>query len=529
MDLAGLTLAATAGCALLLAAFSAQRIRHLFALFSHSSRSSRPSPPALVPDRPGLPEVLVQLPLFNEPAVAARLIHAVVQLRWPSDRLRVQVLDDSDDDSAALVDAAVAAARADGVDVDVVRRAARSGFKAGALAHGLRQSEAPFVAIFDADFVPAPDFLLRAMAPFVDGDSDGAPVDVVQCRWGHLNRDASWLTRAQAAWLDAHFAIDQRGRAARGLFFPFNGTAGIWRRSAIDNAGGWSGATLTEDLDLSVRAWAQGARFTYRHDIVVDAELPTTMNAWKAQQARWARGGTQTARLRAATVWNAARPLGERVDALLRLAQNASFVPLLLLLALLPGAAFARAANTAVFGVVEAAALVLGTLPVVVALAVAGAGVVDAVAALVAGAALAVSNARAVMFGCVDGGGVFVRTPKAGSGRPARSARPPLLVVDVVLAAALLAAAAVVVVDGGLALVPFVPFLVLAGLGLAAGAHSSFVEALSREPRQERGEHNDDAGPERLVPHARLPAHNVAVVQEHAGAGEDAGSKAQAA
>ena len=261
--------------------------------------------------RSELPEVLVQLPVFNEAAVAERAIEAVAALDWPRDRLAIQVLDDSTDETRAIVDCAALRLRAEGVELDVLRRATRDGFKAGALAAGLRASSAPFVAVFDADFVPPPSFLRDALALF---ELD-LRVGCVQGRWEHLNREQNLLTRAQAVAVDAHFGVQQLARSASAKLLNFNGTAGVWLRAAIDDAGGWSGATLTEDLDISYRAQLRGWRIVFDPELVAPAELPPTLAAFKSQQRRWACGSMQCARRFLGPVWRSALPLGAKLEA----------------------------------------------------------------------------------------------------------------------------------------------------------------------------------------------------------------------
>ena len=237
-----------------------------------------------------LPSVTVQLPLYNERYVAERAIRALAALDYPHDRLDIQVLDDSTDDTSKRVAACVTELQREGLHIRHVRRRLRSGYKAGALANGLQQSSSELIAIFDADFVPHPDVL-----KCVVGEFEKPGVGMVQARWAHLNEDHSILTRAQALQLDAHFTIEHGVRHGYGFFFNFNGTAGVWRRQAIDDAGGWQADTLTEDLDLSYRAQLCGWRFVYRDDVAVPAELPIEVAAYRQQQQRWAQGGTQAA------------------------------------------------------------------------------------------------------------------------------------------------------------------------------------------------------------------------------------------
>ncbi|MCC7142936.1 MAG: glycosyltransferase [Candidatus Eisenbacteria bacterium] len=251
-----------------------------------SSAPLRPASPKLRPSR-----VTVQLPIYNERFVAERLIDAAAALRWPRGWFEIQVLDDSTDDTRSIVDRRAVHWRERGVEVTVLRREDRGGFKAGALAAGLRQARGEFIAIFDADFLPEPDFLERTMGPFAD-----PRVGMVQARWGFVNAEHSWLTRAQSVSLGAHFRIEHQVRYLRRLFFNFNGTAGVWRRNTIEDAGGWEPDTVTEDLDLSYRAQLAGWRFVYLDDVVVPSELPVTLGALRAQQRRWAKGSLQTAR-----------------------------------------------------------------------------------------------------------------------------------------------------------------------------------------------------------------------------------------
>jgi cellulose synthase/poly-beta-1,6-N-acetylglucosamine synthase-like glycosyltransferase len=237
------------------------------------------------------PSITVQLPLYNERFVAARLLDAAAKLGWPQDRLEIQVLDDSTDDTRGIVQERAAHWSREGICMKVLRRDHRHGFKAGALARGMASASGEFIAIFDADFLPCPDFLLRTVPCFSD-----PKVGMVQARWGFLNAKHSWLTGIQSLLLGPHFGIEHQVRFTRGLFFNFNGTAGIWRRTAIESAGGWKSDTVTEDLDLSYRAQLAGWRFVYLDDVVVPSELPVTLSAFRSQQQRWAKGSVQTAR-----------------------------------------------------------------------------------------------------------------------------------------------------------------------------------------------------------------------------------------
>jgi cellulose synthase/poly-beta-1,6-N-acetylglucosamine synthase-like glycosyltransferase len=249
-------------------------------------RRARPAPPLPA----AWPSVTVQLPIYNERYVAHRLLSAVGALDYPADRLEIQILDDSTDDTGVIVADAARALTARGLTVAHIHRRERSGFKAGALAAGLKEARGEFIGIFDADFVPPPDFLRKTIPHF-----DDRRVAVVQTRWGHLNRDFSLLTIAQALGIDGHFGVEQAARCASNLFLNFNGTAGVWRRAAIEDAGGWTHDTLTEDLDLSYRAQLRGWRIAYRPELVCPAELPVLVTGFKSQQRRWAKGSIQTA------------------------------------------------------------------------------------------------------------------------------------------------------------------------------------------------------------------------------------------
>lgn len=236
------------------------------------------------------PYVTVQLPIYNELHIIERLLAAAAELDYPRDRLEIQVLDDSTDATRWVAARTVARLRRQGVNVLHVTRPDRAGFKAGALAAGLAKAKGELIAIFDADFLPPTDFLRQVVPHFAD-----PAVGCIQTRWGHLNRDYSLFTRAQALGVDGHFVVEQTARSRAGLFINFNGTAGVWRRTCIEDAGGWQGDTLTEDLDLSYRAQLRGWRIGYLPDVIVPAELPAQISAFKRQQARWAQGSIQTA------------------------------------------------------------------------------------------------------------------------------------------------------------------------------------------------------------------------------------------
>lgn len=281
---------------------------------------------------PGAPQqwlsVTVQLPLYNERYVAERAIRAVAALEYPRDLLEIQVLDDSTDETSELVARVVGELTDRGIRIHHIQREARTGYKAGALAEGLSRASGELIAIFDADFVPHADFLLRVV-----GEFDSAGVGMVQARWSHINESHSLLTRAQALQLDAHFTLEHGVREAKGFFFNFNGTAGIWRKQAIIDAGGWHADTLTEDLDLSYRAQLKGWRFVYRDDVAVPAELPVEIAAYRQQQQRWAQGGAQSARKLLPAIMRAELPRAVKREAAWHLLTHFAY-PLLALVTL---------------------------------------------------------------------------------------------------------------------------------------------------------------------------------------------------
>ena len=276
-----------------------------------------------------LPKVTVQLPVYNELYVVERLIDAVCQFDYPKERLEIQVLDDSTDETADVAKLLVAHHRRLGVDVHYLHRKDRTGYKAGALAAGLKVAKGDLIAIFDADFVPLPDFLNQTVHHFADPG-----VGMVQARWGHLNGDYSLLTRVQTILLDAHFVLEHGGRNRSRCFFNFNGTAGLWRRQAIEETGGWQHDTLTEDMDLSYRAQLRGWRFVFAPEVVAPAEIPVSMNAFKTQQHRWSKGSIQTARKLLPKILASPLPLRVKIEAVFHLTANLAY-PLMVILSLL--------------------------------------------------------------------------------------------------------------------------------------------------------------------------------------------------
>ncbi|TFE66852.1 glycosyl transferase [Methylacidiphilum caldifontis] len=237
------------------------------------------------------PEVTIQLPIYNEKSVVERLLHAVCEIDYPKNKMQIQVIDDSTDETTAIIAKWVYEYKKKGFDISHLRRGSREGFKAGGLQYGLERAKGEFIAIFDADFLPPPSFLKETLPYFHSPN-----VGMVQARWGYLNRDTNLLTRCQALFLDGHFLLEQPIRYKYDLFFNFNGTAGVWRKKCIIDSGGWEGDTLTEDLDLSYRAQFKGWKFVYAPRMVVPSELPSPIVAFRTQQHRWAKGAIQTAK-----------------------------------------------------------------------------------------------------------------------------------------------------------------------------------------------------------------------------------------
>ena len=326
MEFSGLVIGTYLAVLLVLAFYGFHRTALIWLYYKNRNRKPRPAGRFSE-----LPVVTVQLPLFNEMYVVERLLDAVAGIRYPRDRFHVQVLDDSTDETQEICKRKIAelAVRFPELEIEYVHRTDRSGFKAGALHNGLKTAKGEFILIFDADFVPAPDVLERSIDHFSD-----PKVAVVQCRWEHVNRDFSSLTEVQALMLDGHFIMEHAGRNWSGRFFNFNGTAGIWRRAAIADAGDWQHDTLTEDMDLSYRAQLRGWRFVYLPDIASPAELPVEMSAFKSQQFRWAKGSVQVARKLLGTILRSGATWQQKSEAFFHLTNNLAY-PLLLVLSLL--------------------------------------------------------------------------------------------------------------------------------------------------------------------------------------------------
>src|SRR6188474_14188 len=391
-------------------------IHRYFIIYLYLKNRKRPPVPARYFER--LPKVTVQLPIFNEVYVAERLMRSVSELDYPQELLQIQVLDDSTDETREITATCAEQLRQRGFNVQRIHRTDRTGFKAGALAVGLAAAEGEFLCILDADFVPEKDLLKRTVHFFTD-----PKVGMIQTRWGHLNRGYSLLTRVQAMFLDGHLLLEQTARSRSGRFFNFNGTAGLWRRSCIDEAGGWQHDTLTEDLDLSYRAQLAGWKFIFLSDVITPAELPVDMNGFKSQQHRWTKGSVQTCKKLLPTIWRSDLPLMIKIEATAHLTSNFAYLLLACLCVLLHPSAggpqsgwlrmflldvpifLSASVSVAVFYICAQRELHPRTwmkeillLPALIAL----------------GVGLSINNARAVLEAVFNHKSDFARTPKYG-------------------------------------------------------------------------------------------------------------------
>ena len=390
--------------------------RFVMATLYRIYRKDIPHPDAKFSD---LPRVTIQLPMFNERYVIERLIDAVCEIRYPREKLQIQVLDDSIDETQKIAADAVARKREQGFDIVYIHRDDRTGFKAGALEAGLKTATGEFVAVFDADFVPQPDFLERTIHFFTN-----EKVGMVQVRWEHLNREYSLLTRVQSILLDGHFVIEHTARNRSGRFFNFNGTAGIWRKSTIADAGGWQHDTITEDLDLSYCAQSKGWQFIYVNESTTPAEVPVEMVAFKTQQHRWAKGSIQVAKKVLPKLLKSRLPFKVKLEAWMHLTCNISYILMVILSLMMPLTVEFRVKNSWMTSIwVDAIVFIcasvsimmfyllaqkearkqtfmqrLAYLPIVMSL----------------GIGLSINNCRAVIEALVGYKTGFVRTPKYG-------------------------------------------------------------------------------------------------------------------
>lgn len=399
-----------------LAGYGAHRLTIIYLYFKHSRHSPKP-----LKKFEQMPLVTIQLPIFNEQHVVDRLFAAVAKLDYPKDKLEIQILDDSTDETNELCKAGAERLRQQGFDASYLHRVDRTGYKAGALEEGTKVAKGEFLFILDADFVPAPDVLQRTIHYFTDSQ-----IGMIQTRWGHLNRTYNFLTRIQAMFLDGHLQLEQTARNRSGRFFTFNGTAGIWRRSCIADAGGWDHDTLTEDMDLSYRAQLKGWRFIFLNNVVTPAELPVDMAGFKSQQHRWTKGSIQVCKKVLWKIWKAPVSLPIKLEATAHLTSNFAYLLLLLLCFLLyPAQAqpaftkwtlilinlplfFFASVSVALFYLVAQQALrpkdwwkEICYLPLLLAL----------------GIGMSINNAKAVIEALLGHETGFVRTPKYGIGQ----------------------------------------------------------------------------------------------------------------
>jgi cellulose synthase/poly-beta-1,6-N-acetylglucosamine synthase-like glycosyltransferase len=401
---------------LALSAYGIHRYSILYLYFKNRHRKPKETSKFEV-----LPVVTVQLPIYNEFYVVERLLKAISELDYPKEKIEIQVLDDSTDETRELTDRVLADLQAQGFDGVVLRRKNRIGFKAGALDYGFNKAKGEFFFILDADFVPPRSILKDCIHYFSD-----PKVGMIQTRWGHINRSYSWLTRAQAILLDGHLVLEQTARSRTGRFFNFNGTAGLWRKRCIGEAGGWQHDTLTEDLDLSYRAQLRGWKFIFLADIVTPAELPVDIDGFKSQQHRWTKGSVQTCKKVLPRIWRSRLPLFIKVEATAHLTANFAYLLLACLCVLLhpsPGVV-----NASAGGALRA---VLIDLPIFVATTMSTAvfylcaqrelypkdwkrDILFFPFVLALGIGLSINNSRAVLEAVFNRSSDFCRTPKYG-------------------------------------------------------------------------------------------------------------------
>jgi len=428
----------------------------------------------------GLPKVTTQLPLYNEFNVAERAIRAIAAFDYPTSLHQIQVLDDSTDETRGLVDSVAEELREKGICIDVFRRDIRTGYKAGALSDAMPSAHGEFIAIFDSDFVPEPNFL-RRMLPHFHGEKTG----LVQSRWGHLNRRESLLTRAQSVGIDGHFGIEQTARSANHLFLNFNGTAGIWRRTTIEDAGGWTADTLTEDLDLSYRAQLRGWHLEYVPDVVVPAEIPETYSAFKSQQFRWAKGSIQTAKKLLPTIFRSDQPFFTKLQTIFHLCHYFAH-PLMFVLAILalPALKYLGGELPPLWLAVFIIPLLFSTLGPTVLYTCSQrhlhphdwkARIALLPALVLVGFGICISNTRAVgeaLLGIESG---FIRTPKRGS-KVTKSYKTTASLIPLLEITAAIYCAVSLVIYASREIYGIVPFLFLYVAGFALVGISSLRE-----------------------------------------------------
>jgi len=392
--------------------------RYILVYLYYRHRRNTPKPMGEFAD---LPVVTIQLPMYNERTVARRIIEKTCEIDYPREKMHIQVLDDSTDDTVHIAAKAVEEARAKGFDIEYIHRDNRSGFKAGALTNGMKTCRGEFITIFDSDFIPATDILQRSMQYFTD-----PKVCVVQTRWDHLNRTDSWLTRTQAIFLDGHFVIEHIARNRSERFMSFNGTAGTWRKCAIDDAGGWHHDTLTEDLDLSYRAQLKGWKFIFLPELTAPAELPPEMCAFKAQQHRWTKGGAQTTLKLLPKIMLSKAPLKVKIEAFFHLTSFTLHLYMCLLVMMLFPAMYIRATTGGTTGmwhsIFDITVFTLATMSAnvfyVASQLFTRGSFIESIkympVMMALGVGMCVSNAKAVLEAFFGQKSDFVRTPKHG-------------------------------------------------------------------------------------------------------------------
>ncbi|UCD06394.1 MAG: glycosyltransferase [candidate division WOR-3 bacterium] len=434
------------------------------------------------------PNVTIQLPIYNEKYVVHRLLKSVTEIEYPKCRLEIQVLDDSDDETSEIAARLVSEYRKQNFDIHHIRRGSREGYKAGALQYGLSRAKGDFIAIFDADFVPSPNFLMELLPEF-----DSPIVAGVQSRWAHLNHDDSLLTRAQAIGLDNHFAMEQRLRFNAGFFINFNGTCGIWRREAIADAGGWHSDTLAEDLDLSYRVQLKGWKMKFRDDFSVLGELPASAESFKIQQNRWAKGTIQVARKLLGKVLRAKIGKVAKYEAFVHLTCHINFLALLGLALFSPVIVYFKVENIVANGYfIFASFFTIGALGYPVLYFLSQRELypdyrrrIPFIAGVIAySMGLSVSNSRALFEGWLNRKNVFRRTPKSGGESRGYRVDSKSLIpyIEILIGIYVFTALVYVIVNLQLILIPFLLFYSFGFLSLGFLSIKDKVVAL--EPQE---------------------------------------------
>ncbi len=441
-----------------------------------------------------LPRITVQLPIYNEQLVVSRLVRAVAALDYPKELMEIQILDDSNDETRGICEAEAAKLRVSGFDVLLLHREDRTGYKAGALENGLKQATGDYIFILDADFVPAPGVLHEMVHYFTD-----EKIGMIQTRWGHINRDYSLLTKTQALFLDGHLVVEQVARSRSGRFFNFNGTAGIWRKQTIIDAGGWQHDTLTEDLDLSYRAQMKGWKFIFLKDVISPAELPVDLTGFKSQQFRWTKGSIQTCRKILGPVWRSDIPLLLKIEATVHLGANYAYLLLFLMLFLVfpgAGAEFRMGGyrgwffDLPVFLMTTASVGAFYLSSQIAAYPKTGwRNIIYLPVLLGLGVGMSISNVKAVFEAMLGQESAFIRTPKYGiekkgqtwkraAGRPTKKM---LLVLEILLAVYFTGVTIFAILNNYWNSLPFLLIFVLGFWGVAAGSLAPMLQSRQKE------------------------------------------------